>query len=131
MRALALLLAGLMSVTVLSGVASASDEGPNKVWLCHFEDHHEAAQPYTDDRNGEVDGFWTLPSDENLVGDYIVRYNADTESGLNAGQIALCTGNGGEFTLVSVNAIGTEETPRGHNAQNLEVMETYPDGYKG
>lgn len=123
-------------------VASPPDHAngkAGKVWLCHFEGNHEAVTPYTDDRNGADPGFWTVdPSSAEpsyLTGDYIVKYNpesyTDIPAGLNPGQVALCTGNGGEFELVSVNAIGSEDSDRGHRAANLGVLVTYPTGWKG
>lgn len=139
----AVLTAGLGAGALGFVTTAGADEGPNKVWLCHFEENHDAAQAdgsYSDDRNGADPGFFSVkPGDitysgstEHLVGDYIVRYDPVT-SGLNPGQIALCTGNGGTFELVSVNAIGDaySETPRGHRAQNLGAIPTYPAGYKG
>lgn len=141
-RTLTLLMAvsaALATMLMATAGADPTTEGPNKVWLCHFEDNHTATQPYTDDRNGTEPGFWTVdPATtsfanelEYLDGDYIVRWNP-TASGLNSGQVALCTGNGGTFELVSVKAISSfDETPRGHRAQNLGATTTYPDGYKG
>lgn len=121
---------------------AAANEGPKKVWLCHFEENH-APVSYTDDRNGDAPGFWTTGSNtqyayeggEHLDGDYVVRYNDDSypgiPAGLNAGQIALCTGNGGEFITVSQNSVGSDEDVRGHRAQNLWSIATYPEGWNG
>lgn len=115
------------------------EEGPNKVWLCHFDTNHQAVSPYSDDRNGTDPGFWTVSAGVEggtfLVGDYMVRYNSTSYSGvpagLNPGQIGLCNGNGGEFKLVSVNALG-EEDVKGHRAQlQQRNLPTYPDGWKG
>ena len=122
-----------------AGVGVEEAEGPKKVWLCHFEDNnHEAMEPYGDDRNGSNPGFWTVKdAGEYLTGDYVVRYNATmypgVPAGLNPGQVALCEGNYGEFILVSVNAVGTEEEVRGHRAQlvSRNVPGDYPDGWKG
>lgn len=115
------------------GGGTASEVG--KANLCHFEEGHEAMSPYTDDRNGDDPGFWTVTAgstyndtgeDVYLVGDYIVRYDmSGDEYGLNSGQKALCTGNGGTFEQVSVNSLD------GHDAQlNFDVvLDTYPEGW--
>ena len=65
----------------------------------------------------------------------MVRYNsasyAGIPPGLNPGQVGLCEGNGGEFKLVSVNALG-EEDVKGHRAQlQARNIGYYPDGWKG
>lgn len=123
-------------VAALPAIANGED-GPKKVWLCHFDDNnHDAPYPYADDRNGDEPGFWgPTPDGEYLDGDYIVRYNTKSytgvPAGLNPGQIGLCEGNLGEFMLVSVNSLGSDEDERGHRAQNLFRLVTYPDGWKG
>ena len=140
---LALLLALGMVVSAFAvGPLVGADEPPKKVWLCHFDTNHEAVQPYGDDRNGTDPGFWTVgPGTEegtHLTGDYIVRYNVDwvtawgTPEGLNTGQIALCSGNGGEFIAVSVNSLG-EPGVKGHRAllQARNLTNGYPAGWKG
>lgn len=70
---------------------------------------------------------------EYLDGDYMVKYNttayAGLPEGLNPGQVALCTGNGGEFITISVNALGSDDDLRGHRAQNRWRLATYPDGW--
>ena len=138
------LASGLTAGMVGLGSAAGADDhlgDPNKVWLCHYEDsNHDAPQvngAYSRDDNGTAPGFWTTDpawwttGGEYLDGDYIVKWN-DTESGLNSGQVALCNQTGGTFQLVSVNSISSfEETPRGHRAQNVDAIKTYPDGYKG
>lgn len=134
---------GLIAAVALPAIANDDAYGdPKKVWLCHFEDNHLASEPYSDDRNGALPGFWTVNPQTTpfvvtqtfyLVGDYMVRYNAESyagiPAGLNPGQVALCTGNGGEFILVSVNALGSDEDLRGHRAQNKQSLTTYPDGW--
>lgn len=135
----------LLTVMVVAVPAGANGaDGPKKVWLCHFEDnHHEAPTvngEYGDDRNGALPGFWTVKTagqpDEYLRGDYIVRYNTTSypgiPAGLNPGQVGLCEGNYGSFSLVSVNSLGSEEEARGHRAQlTSRNLPTYPSGWKG
>lgn len=133
-----LFVVSLLAVMVAAVPAGANGaDGPKKVWLCHFEDNnHNAPVPYADDRNGDAPGFWgPTPDDEYLDGDYMVRYNTESyagiPAGLNPGQVGLCEGNLGEFILVSVNSLGSDEDERGHRAQNLFRLDTYPNGWKG
>jgi hypothetical protein len=138
----------LLTVLVVAVPAGANgNDGPKKVWLCHFEDNnHEAPTvngEYGYDRNGSLPGFWTVRGDSSLpdygthlTGDYIVKYNegrwTGIPDGLNSGQIGLCEGNYGSFSLVSVNSLGSEEDDRGHRAQlTARNLSTYPDGWKG
>lgn len=103
---------------LLGTLATAQAAPAPDVWLCHF-DGHEATAPYGDDRNGAAAGFWSTPEGEFLDGDYVARKSGDG-SAPNAGQMALCEGNGGTFELVNANS-----AEKGHRAQNLVAIATY------
>lgn len=92
----------------LAVFAKPGDDGPKKVWVCHFAGH-DAAEAWT--------GGGTT-----LDGDYVVAY---VDGMPLANQVDYCESRGGHLILISVNAL------KGHGAQLQHRVADYPDGYKG
>jgi hypothetical protein len=105
-RILILIAAVAMLVVALPVAASAGKppaDGPNKVWICHFDGHSSDS--------------WT-GGGTTLDGDWVITHLDGTPT---ARQFELCEDEkGGNLILVSVNAMD------GHGAQLQDRTSSYP-----
>lgn len=99
---------------------------PNKVWICHLEDHTSSET-------------WS-GGGTTLTGDWVLAWNDAMLNGYpNPAQVTYCEnptdysrdGDPGKLILISVKALGDETDVRGHGAQLTDRISGYPDGYKG